>query len=56
MPPAWSRDLCTRLREAGKAVDCIFYPGQPHTFRGNSDQIFIERSIAFFDAQLKFGS
>jgi dipeptidyl aminopeptidase/acylaminoacyl peptidase len=53
VPPAWSQDLCTRLQALGKAVDCYSYEGQPHTFQGASDRLFIERTVAFFDAQLR---
>jgi dipeptidyl aminopeptidase/acylaminoacyl peptidase len=53
VPLEWSVDLCQRLDELGKTVECFTYPGQPHTFRGDSDQLFIQRIIAFFDRFLK---
>jgi dipeptidyl aminopeptidase/acylaminoacyl peptidase len=53
VPPAWSADLCARLRALGKSVECFTYPGEPHTFYGDGDQLFIQRTIAFFDAHLK---
>ncbi len=54
MPVAWSEQLCARLDElfaAGEiatAPDCTFYDLQPHTFRGEGDALFIERTIQFF--------
>ena len=52
VPPEWSADLCTRLQTLKKSVECFTYPGQQHTFSGASDQLFIRRMIAFFDAHL----
>ena len=48
VPPAWSADLCERLRELGKTVTCFNYGGQPHNFTGASNQLLIERAIALF--------
>jgi dipeptidyl aminopeptidase/acylaminoacyl peptidase len=45
--------LCARLTALGKSVECFTYPGQPHTFFGDGDQLFIQRTIAFFDTHLK---
>jgi dipeptidyl aminopeptidase/acylaminoacyl peptidase len=53
VPLEWSLDLCQRLQELEKAVECFTYPGQPHTFQGQGDQLFIQRVIAFFDRHLK---
>jgi len=53
VPPEWSLDLCGRLRELNKAVECFSYPGQPHTFNGDSDQVFIQRSIDFYNRYLR---
>jgi dipeptidyl aminopeptidase/acylaminoacyl peptidase len=53
VPPAWSADLCARLTALGKSVECFTYPGEPHTFYGDGDQLFIQRTIAFFDTHLK---
>jgi len=52
VPLAWSLDLCSRLRDLGKSVECFTYEGQPHTFHGDSDVLFIERTIEFFKKQL----
>ena len=53
VPLAWSQDLCARLQALGKDVTCYTYAGQPHTFQGAGDRLFVERTIAFFDAQLR---
>jgi dipeptidyl aminopeptidase/acylaminoacyl peptidase len=52
VPEDWSIDLCQRLSAIGKTVECFTYPGQPHTFYGEGDQLFIRRMIAFFDRHL----
>jgi dipeptidyl aminopeptidase/acylaminoacyl peptidase len=51
VPLQWSLDLCEDLQTLGKPVECFTYPGQPHTFQGESDQLFIQRMIDFFDRQ-----
>jgi dipeptidyl aminopeptidase/acylaminoacyl peptidase len=48
VPPAWSDDLCIRLIEIQTEVTCYTYPGQPHTFGGAGDQLFMERTIEYF--------
>lgn len=53
VPLEWSIDLCERLRTLNKSIECFTYPGQPHTFRGNGDQVFQERVLDFFDRTLK---
>jgi uncharacterized protein len=52
----WSRLLCLQLRDAGKKVTCFYYEDQPHTFykSGDADALFIDRTIEFFDSELKF--
>jgi dienelactone hydrolase len=52
VPPTWSTDLCTELQTLGKAVECFNYEGQPHTFNGTSDRLFMDRAAAFFAAHL----
>jgi dipeptidyl aminopeptidase/acylaminoacyl peptidase len=49
VPLAWSLDLCERLQALDKVVECFTYPGQPHTFQGEGDQLFIQRMVEFFD-------
>jgi len=53
VPPEWSAELCQRLEGLGKTVECFTYPGQPHTFQGEADQLFMRRVIEFFDRYLK---
>lgn len=53
VPPWWSEDLCDRLRELGKAVECFTYAGQPHTFTGEGDALFMERVVEFFQRHLQ---
>jgi dipeptidyl aminopeptidase/acylaminoacyl peptidase len=55
VPLEWSVELCDRLQRLEKSVECFTYPGQPHTFFGDSDQQFIQRSIEFFDRILGEG-
>lgn len=49
VPPAWSDDLCRRLEAVEPPVECFNYVGQPHTFRGHGDTLFMERVVKFFD-------
>jgi len=53
VPVIWSLDLCERLKALGKTAECYTYPGQPHTFVGDGDQLFMARVQAFFDAWLR---
>jgi dipeptidyl aminopeptidase/acylaminoacyl peptidase len=49
VPAAWSDDLCRRLRQAGKTVECFTYPGAPHYFGGTTDALFQQRVLDFFE-------
>ena len=49
VPPEWSDDLCQRLLQLQHTVECQTYEGMPHTFRGENDQLFMDRTAAFFD-------
>jgi dipeptidyl aminopeptidase/acylaminoacyl peptidase len=53
VPLAWSLDLCERLEELQKAVECFTYSGLPHTFRGEGDLLFMQQVAEFFDLNLK---
>jgi len=53
VPLAWSLDLCERLQELGKTVECFTYSGLPHTFRGEGDLLFMQRVADFLDRHLK---
>jgi uncharacterized protein len=53
VPLAWSVELCEQLQTLGKRVECFVYSGGPHTFSGDMDQLFIQRTIAFFQRELQ---
>jgi dienelactone hydrolase len=48
VPFAWSQELCTQLQSLGKNVECFSYHNMPHSFYGDNDELFIRRSIEFF--------
>jgi uncharacterized protein len=52
VPLKWSLDLCNRLTALGKSVVCYTYKNEPHTFSGQGDQLFIQRSIDFYHQEL----
>lgn len=52
VPLKWSLDLCDRLKALGKSVECYTYKNEPHTFTGEGDQLFIQRSIDFYRREL----
>jgi dipeptidyl aminopeptidase/acylaminoacyl peptidase len=53
VPLQWSEDLCQRLQALAKPVECFTYEGQPHTFTGEGDQLFVQRVVEFFDRTLR---
>lgn len=53
VPLAWSEEMCQRLKDLGKPVECFTYPGQPHTLYGDSENLFNQRVVAFFNRYLK---
>jgi dipeptidyl aminopeptidase/acylaminoacyl peptidase len=48
VPVEWSRELCARLTELGKAVECFFYEGEGHNLFGWDEYLLMQRSIEFF--------
>jgi uncharacterized protein len=48
VPVAWSEALCARLAALEHPTDCFIYNGQPHTFRGSGDDLFMERVRSFY--------
>lgn len=52
VPPGWSQELCQRLDELMKPVECFFYPQEAHTFSGEGDELFMQRVAAFFSSVL----
>jgi len=53
VPLEWSQDLCQRLQNLGKSVECFDYPKMPHTFYGEGNDLFNQRVIEFFNRQLR---
>jgi uncharacterized protein len=53
VPLKWSLDLCSKLQNLGKSVECFTYKDEPHTFYGDGDAVFIQRTIEFFDRNLR---
>jgi dipeptidyl aminopeptidase/acylaminoacyl peptidase len=53
VPLEWSQDLCQRLQELAKQVECFNYAGQKHTFSGEGDELFNVRVLQFYDRVLK---
>jgi dipeptidyl aminopeptidase/acylaminoacyl peptidase len=53
VPLKWSLDLCERLKELGKSVECFTYKDQPHTFKDEGDMLFIQRTVDFFNRTLR---
>ena len=53
VPPQWSKDLCSQLTDLGKNVECFFYPDAPHTFSGEIEQLFNQRTVDFFSKYLR---
>jgi dienelactone hydrolase len=53
VPLAWSIDLCSRLKDSGKNVECFTYEGLGHTFHGEGDELFMQRMIDFFNRELR---
>ena len=52
VPYKWPGDLLDGLRAAGKPVEYFEYPGQPHSFTGAANQLYLRRIAEFFGAQL----
>ena len=48
VPPEWSQKTCEQMEAAQVEVSCVFYPGLPHTFYGEGDQLFISNTLEFF--------
>jgi dipeptidyl aminopeptidase/acylaminoacyl peptidase len=53
VPPPWSAETCRRLKDLGVEVECFTYPGEPHTFHGDGNALFIQRTVDFFNRYLK---
>ena len=53
VPLKWPDDLRAGLEAAGKEVTMELYEGQPHSFRGAPNQLYLERTAAFFTRHLE---
>ena len=53
VPLTWSLDLCRRLRDLEKTVECYTYEDQPHTFHGEGDNLFIMQMVNFYNRILR---
>ena len=49
VPIEWSNALCEQLKAMAKLVECFTYYATPHTFRGQADELFVERVTRFFN-------
>jgi dipeptidyl aminopeptidase/acylaminoacyl peptidase len=56
VPYKWPGDLLDGLRAAGKSVEYFEYEGQPHSFRGAANQLYLQRTADFFDQHLRADS
>ena len=55
VPYKWPGDLLDGLRAAGKPVEYFEYPGQPHSFTGAANQLYLRRIADFFARHLRPG-
>jgi dipeptidyl aminopeptidase/acylaminoacyl peptidase len=53
-PPQWSVKLTQALRDAGGNVELLRYDGEGHSFIGQPWFTFMERTLRFFDQNLKY--
>lgn len=53
VPIEWSVDLANSLATLGKTAQLYTYPGETHVFAGWGWQLFMTRTLAFFDGYLK---
>jgi dipeptidyl aminopeptidase/acylaminoacyl peptidase len=52
VPVQWSMQTCELMKAASLDVECQYYEGMPHTFRGQGDKEFIQYTIQFMDRHL----
>lgn len=48
VPRKWPEDLYNGLKAAGKQVEWFEYAGQPHSFQGQGNQVYLQRMVEFF--------
>ncbi len=52
VPYKWPGDLLAGLQAASKQVEYFEYSGQPHSFQGASNQLYLQRIAEFYQQQL----
>jgi dipeptidyl aminopeptidase/acylaminoacyl peptidase len=52
VPYKWPGDLLAGLQAAGKPVEYFEYAGQPHSFRGEANQLYLQRIGEFYAQHL----
>jgi uncharacterized protein len=53
VPRKWPEDLYNALRDAGKEVEFVVYPGQPHSFDAAGNAAYLPRMVEFFSQALE---
>ncbi len=53
VPRLWPEDLRNALEAAGKPVEWFEYEGQPHSFQGVGNALYLERMVEFFNRTLR---
>jgi uncharacterized protein len=53
VPRKWPGDLLDGLKAAGKQVEYFEYEGQPHSFTGAANQLYLQRIADFFALHLQ---
>lgn len=53
VPIAWAKETCNALTAAQVQVDCIYYPGEDHTFRSRVINQFGEAVLDFYKMYLQ---
>jgi uncharacterized protein len=53
VPYKWPGDLLAGLQAAGKSVEYFEYAGQPHSFQGAANQLYLRRIAEFFADHLQ---
>lgn len=53
IPLSWSLETCEQLRGLEKAVECLDYADQPHTFVGDGAVVLMQNVIEFLNQYMK---
>jgi dipeptidyl aminopeptidase/acylaminoacyl peptidase len=48
VPRKWPEDVFMALKQAGKDVEFVVYPGQPHSFNATGNAAYLLRMVEFF--------